>query len=163
MLNIHPLYSSSSGNMFHIGTEKTNILLDVGVSYKAINEGLKQIDKSLMDISAVLKTHEHVYHIKGLSLLCMKNNIPMGFYAFSRATTMDELRQEISYIKKKLVDIPVTYPVYLDLETDFWTLNTDEDYSQNKDFFQSNIRQDNIFKICVDSSPLGQYFLHFCV
>ena len=52
MLNIHPLYSSSSGNMFHIGTEKTNILLDVGVSYKAINEGLKQIDKSLMDISA---------------------------------------------------------------------------------------------------------------
>lgn len=67
---------------------------------------------------------------------CMKNNIPMGFYAFSRATTMDELRQEISYIKKKLVDIPVTYPVYLDLETDFWTSNTDEDYSQNKDFFQ---------------------------
>lgn len=67
---------------------------------------------------------------------CMKNNIPMGFYAFSRATTMDELRQEISYIKEKLADIPVTYPVYLDLETDFWTLNTDEDYSQNKDFFQ---------------------------
>lgn len=67
---------------------------------------------------------------------CMKNNIPMGFYVFSRATTIDELRQEISYIKKKLVDIPVTYPVYLDLETDFWALNTDEDYSQNKDFFQ---------------------------
>ena len=77
MLNIHPLYSSSSGNMFHIGTEKTNILLDVGVSYKAINEGLKQIDKSLMDISAVLITHEHVDHIKGLSLLCRKNNIPI--------------------------------------------------------------------------------------
>ena len=67
---------------------------------------------------------------------CMKNNIPMGFYVFSRATTMDELRQEISYIKKKLANIPVTYPVYLDLETDFWTLNTSEDYSQNKAFFK---------------------------
>ena len=91
MLNIHPLYSSSSGNMFHIGTEKTNILLDVGVSYKAINEGLKQIDKSLMDISAVLITHEHVDHIKGLSLLCRKNNIPIYF-------SKDYLDDNVMYI-----------------------------------------------------------------
>ena len=77
MLNIHPLYSSSSGNMFHIESKKTNILLDVGVSYKAINEGLKEIDKELSDISAVLITHEHIDHIKGLSLLCRKNNIPI--------------------------------------------------------------------------------------
>ena len=37
MLKIHPLYSSSSGNMFHIASSNTNILIDVGVSYKAVN------------------------------------------------------------------------------------------------------------------------------
>ena len=77
MLSVHPLYSSSSGNMFHIGSEKTDILLDVGVSYKAINEGLKSIEKNISNISAVLITHEHIDHIKGLSLLCRKNNIPI--------------------------------------------------------------------------------------
>lgn len=77
MLNIFPLYSSSSGNMFNISSDKTDILLDIGVSYKAINEGLKSIDKAISDISAVLITHEHVDHIKGLSLLCRKNDIPI--------------------------------------------------------------------------------------
>lgn len=77
MLKVFPLYSSSSGNMFNISSDKTDILLDVGVSYKAVNEGLKSIDKTISDISAVLITHEHVDHIKGLSLLCRKNNIPI--------------------------------------------------------------------------------------
>lgn len=93
MLNIHPLYSSSSGNLFHIGSEKTNILLDVGVSYKAINEGLKSIEKDISNISAVLITHEHTDHIKGLSLLCRKNNIPI--YACGKtAIFLDEMLKE---------------------------------------------------------------------
>ena len=39
MFTVHPLYSSSSGNMFHIASSNVNILIDVGVSYKAIVEG----------------------------------------------------------------------------------------------------------------------------
>lgn len=77
MFNIHPLYSSSSGNMFHIETNKANVLIDVGVSYKAINEGLKSIGKDISDINAVFITHEHVDHIKGLPLLCRKHDIPI--------------------------------------------------------------------------------------
>ncbi len=77
MLNIHPLFSSSSGNMFHIESNKTNILVDVGVTYKSITDGLKSIDKNISDISAILITHEHIDHIKGLPLICRKNNIPI--------------------------------------------------------------------------------------
>ncbi len=77
MLSVHPLYSSSSGNMFHIASSSTNILIDVGVSYKAINEGLKSIGLTLDDIDAIFITHEHTDHIKGLPLLCRKNNIPV--------------------------------------------------------------------------------------
>ena len=77
MINLHPLYSSSSGNLFHIDDGRTNILIDAGVTYKAINEGLKSIDKDISNISAVLITHEHSDHIKGLSLLCRKSDIPI--------------------------------------------------------------------------------------
>lgn len=92
MINIHPLYSSSSGNMFHVETNKTNILIDVGVSYKAINEGLKSINKDISDINAVLITHEHIDHIKGLPLLCRKNNIPI--YACGK--TADLIEEELN-------------------------------------------------------------------
>ena len=77
MLKVHPLYSSSSGNMFHIENKDTNILLDVGVTYKAINEGLNSINKDLSNIDAIVITHEHVDHIKGLYTLCKKNDIPI--------------------------------------------------------------------------------------
>ncbi|MDD3304005.1 MAG: MBL fold metallo-hydrolase [Clostridia bacterium] len=77
MIDIHPLYSSSSGNMFHIGTNKTDILVDAGVNYKSITNALSGIDKNINDISAVLITHEHTDHIKGLPLLCRNNNIPI--------------------------------------------------------------------------------------
>ena len=94
MINIHPLYSSSSGNMFHIESKKCNILIDAGVSYKAINEGLKCINKDISDIDAILITHEHIDHIKGLPLLCRKNDIPI--YACGKTADLieDELNEK---------------------------------------------------------------------
>lgn len=77
MIKLHPLYSSSSGNLFHIETPDSNILIDAGVSYKAINKGLNSINKDISDISAVIITHEHSDHISGLAQLCKKNNIPI--------------------------------------------------------------------------------------
>lgn len=78
MINIYPLYSSSSGNLFCIELDDTNILVDCGVSYKAITDGLNAIGKNISDISALLITHEHSDHIKGLPTFCKKNlNIPI--------------------------------------------------------------------------------------
>ncbi len=101
MINIHPLYSSSSGNMFHIGSEKTDILIDAGVNYKAINDALVGIDKKVDDISAVLITHEHTDHIKGLTLLCRKHKIPI----FASGKTAD-------YIKEMLDEKNITSDIY---------------------------------------------------
>ena len=89
MFTVHPLYSSSSGNMFHIASSSTNILIDVGVSYKAVTEGLKSIGLSINDIDAIFITHEHSDHIKGLPLLCRKNNIPI-YACFSTANYIKE-------------------------------------------------------------------------
>lgn len=63
---IYPIYSSSSGNSTYIGTKNGNILIDVGASFKGIKENLERIDATPDYVSAVMVTHEHIDHIKGL-------------------------------------------------------------------------------------------------
>lgn len=73
MLNLYPLYSSSSGNMYLISSENANILVDIGVTYKRVNEALSEVSKTPADIDAIFITHEHSDHVKGLNLF-VKNN-----------------------------------------------------------------------------------------
>lgn len=77
MLKLHPLFSSSSGNMYLIESNNTSILVDVGVSYKKCKEALTSIGKSFEDISAIFITHEHTDHIQGLPLIIKNENIPI--------------------------------------------------------------------------------------
>lgn len=69
--------SGSSGNCIYIGTEATNLLVDVGISCKRIVEGLNQIGLAGKDIDGILITHEHSDHIGGLGVLCRKYGIPI--------------------------------------------------------------------------------------
>lgn len=79
MLNLYPLYSSSSGNMYLISSDNTNILIDIGVSYKKVKEALLEVLKTPASIDAIFITHEHSDHIKGLNLF-VKNNPTVPVY-----------------------------------------------------------------------------------
>ena len=69
--------SGSSGNSTYIGSDTTSILLDAGISAKAIERGLLEADVSIRDVDAILVTHEHYDHIKGIGVLSRKYNIPI--------------------------------------------------------------------------------------
>ncbi|SEQ42294.1 Phosphoribosyl 1,2-cyclic phosphodiesterase [Lachnospiraceae bacterium NE2001] len=71
------LASGSSGNCTYIGTDRTSLLLDVGISLKNIEFGLTEsgVDPSTMD--GILITHEHSDHIKCLGIISRKYNIPI--------------------------------------------------------------------------------------
>ncbi len=69
--------SGSSGNCIYIGTEKTHVLIDAGVSKKKIIEGLKTLHLTLADIDAILITHEHDDHIKGIGVVERQCKIPL--------------------------------------------------------------------------------------
>ena len=77
MLNFCSLYSGSSGNSMFVESENTKLLIDVGMSCKKIEEALQSIDKNINTIDAILITHEHSDHIKGLSTISKKYNIPV--------------------------------------------------------------------------------------
>lgn len=69
--------SGSSGNCIYVGTEQTNVLIDVGVSGKRIESGLCSFDVTPDKIDAILITHEHSDHILGLGVMARKYQIPI--------------------------------------------------------------------------------------
>lgn len=72
-----PLASGSKGNCIYLGTSQTKILIDAGISAKAIKAKLEMINVDLADIDAILITHEHTDHIQGLKMLSNKFGIPV--------------------------------------------------------------------------------------
>ena len=77
MLKYCSLYSGSSGNSFLIQSDHTNILIDAGVSSKKIVSVLSKLKIDIQKINAILVTHEHSDHTKGLAMLSNKYGIPI--------------------------------------------------------------------------------------
>jgi len=77
MIGFCPLASGSKGNCIYLGTQNTKILIDAGISTRAIKTRLADIDVDLEDIDAILITHEHFDHIQGLRVAAYKMGIPV--------------------------------------------------------------------------------------
>ena len=100
MFKFCSLYSGSSGNSLFIQTDNTKILIDAGESAKKITDALSSIDVNPNDLDAILVTHEHSDHIKGLGTLSKKYNIPI--YANQKTwEAMPEQNAKISENNKK--------------------------------------------------------------
>ena len=78
-----PLASGSKGNSIYLGTGQVKILIDAGLSRRAIERRLADIDVDLADIDAILVTHDHHDHIQGLKMLALR----MGSPVFANAET----------------------------------------------------------------------------
>ena len=72
-----PLASGSKGNAIFVGTKNTRILIDAGISARTLCERLEEIQVDLRDIDAILISHEHTDHIRGLTSIALKNRIPV--------------------------------------------------------------------------------------
>lgn len=77
MIGFCPLASGSKGNCIYLGTPRTKILIDAGISARAITHKLAEINVDVADIDAILITHEHSDHIQGLKVLAYKMGIPV--------------------------------------------------------------------------------------
>lgn len=77
MIGFCPLASGSKGNSIFIGTPSTRILIDAGLSASAIAARLEEIGVDYRTIQAIVITHEHTDHIKGLATIAERWKIPV--------------------------------------------------------------------------------------
>ncbi len=76
-MKLMTIASGSSGNSCFVGNDDTTILVDVGITMKAIENGLNTIDLTCKDVDAIVITHEHIDHVKALGVISRKHNIPI--------------------------------------------------------------------------------------
>jgi phosphoribosyl 1,2-cyclic phosphodiesterase len=71
------LASGSSGNSALLATSRTRILVDAGLSFKALARRLESLGEPLETLTGVLVTHEHSDHVAGLARLARRLRIPV--------------------------------------------------------------------------------------
>ena len=76
-MRLASISSGSKGNCIFVESDKTSVLVDVGISKKRIEEGLDCFGRAPEDITGIVITHEHSDHIKGLGVFLRKYKIPV--------------------------------------------------------------------------------------
>ena len=74
-LNLCPLFSGSSGNSVYVACGGVRLLVDAGVSATRVEANLREIGVDIREIDAILVTHEHVDHVRGLGVLCRRFDV----------------------------------------------------------------------------------------
>jgi phosphoribosyl 1,2-cyclic phosphodiesterase len=101
MLRFSILASGSSGNSIYVSTDTTSLLIDAGVSGKQIQAAMSEIAASGSDLDAILVTHEHQDHIKGVGVVARKYQLPVyateGTWA-GMASHIGDLPEDRRYI-----------------------------------------------------------------
>ena len=69
--------SGCSGICIYVGSDKTHLLVDAGISGKKVEFGLNSLDLTTGDLDGILVTHEHSDHIKGLGVVARKCGVPI--------------------------------------------------------------------------------------
>lgn len=73
------LASGSKGNSTYISSDDVNILVDIGLSCLNIEKRLKKIGVNPSNIDAILITHEHTDHCKGIGVFAKKYGTKVYF------------------------------------------------------------------------------------
>jgi phosphoribosyl 1,2-cyclic phosphodiesterase len=71
------LQSGSNGNAIYVETADANLLFDCGLTGKKTAERMDVHDRHPRDLTAVLVSHDHRDHIKGVGVLARRFGIPI--------------------------------------------------------------------------------------
>ena len=81
-----------------VGAGDTRILIDAGLSGRAVTEALAAIRVLPETLNAILVTHEHSDHVKGVGILSRKYHLPV----YANAGTWAGMRRQVGEISPHL-------------------------------------------------------------
>lgn len=87
------LASGSRGNAIYVSDGATSVLVDAGLSARDIGRRLDSRGLNAAELSAILLTHEHTDHIRGVERLCRRFRLPVFLTAgtLAAAPALQEL------------------------------------------------------------------------
>ena len=89
-----PLFSGSSGNSSYIEGGNARILIDAGMACRTITGALCQIGASPESIDALVITHEHSDHIRGVGIFARRYKTPI----YANARTWEAMQPYVGEI-----------------------------------------------------------------
>jgi phosphoribosyl 1,2-cyclic phosphodiesterase len=88
------LASGSRGNTAVIESSRARILVDAGISCRETFKRMKSIEMDPRSISAILITHEHTDHVRGLATLAKRLDVPVFMTGATHHAWARALRDE---------------------------------------------------------------------
>ena len=117
MVRLCTLSSGSSGNAVLFEADGTKILIDCGITGKAASDRLSSIGVDPAELSALVVTHEHIDHIRGVGVLSRRFGLPVyasvGTWNGMISTIGDIPHEHIHYIAADVpfsVDNAIIFP-----------------------------------------------------
>jgi phosphoribosyl 1,2-cyclic phosphodiesterase len=99
MLHLAVLGSGSSGNSALVCHDDTRILVDAGLSARQLCERLNALGVEPDSLSAILLTHEHGDHTRGLGVFCRKRQIPVYATLHTAVAVRESVETPIAWMK----------------------------------------------------------------
>ena len=100
-LRFSPLFSGSSGNATYVGCDDANLLVDAGLSGSRVTQELSRIGIDPACLDAILVTHEHADHIKGIGILSRKYDLPV----YATEGTWRAMMDKIGSVQEKNIRV----------------------------------------------------------
>lgn len=97
MLQLAVLGSGSSGNSALVCHEDTRILVDAGLSARQLCARLEALGVAPDHLAAIVLTHEHCDHTRGLEVFCRKRPIPVYATVHTAAVVREGVAGALSW------------------------------------------------------------------
>src|SRR3990172_896016 len=95
-MKVCTLASGSKGNCIYVEGGGARILVDAGLTMRETKERLARIGVRSEELTAVVVTHEHTDHIKGIGPLCRAYGLPVYMTAGTHKAALGWLGKRLS-------------------------------------------------------------------
>ncbi|MGI9104393.1 MAG: MBL fold metallo-hydrolase [Terriglobales bacterium] len=99
------LASGSGGNCSVLGTSRTRILVDAGLSCREILRRIAASGEDALKLSAVIVSHEHSDHVSGIYVLARRLNVPVYMTAATYYAWQKYARDSKTGVKPELAKL----------------------------------------------------------